>query len=333
MISKGKQSNVTVEDITSVVSEAQILGYYLGITNIPCIIKSPLRLDRNPSFGIHSRDGIHVYYKDFSTQEYGGTFFLLTQLFQLGMEDTIVKVYNDLIKDKKKGADVKIGQMSDQGRVSYSKDVDLQVKVREWKQHDIEYWEQYGISLPWLKFSKTYPISHIIITRKEGTFTITAEKYAYVYVEYKDSIPSLKIYQPYSETFKWTNKHDGSVWDLWQQLPESGDDLIITKSRKDALCIWENTGIPACSLQAESYLPKEHVVQELKDRFKRVHVLYDNDFSKETNIGRIAGENLSKQFGLHQIEMPDSLKIKDTSDLCKREGRAKVKEIINSLIF
>ena len=332
MVSKGRTLNLTAEDITRVIPEVQILGYYLGIDRVPCVISSPLRTDRNPSFGLYSTDGKRIYYKDFSTKEWGDTFFLLSQMWKLDMGQTLNKIYEELVIHKKsKDLSVIVGEMV-KGKVSYSKDVDLKVKVRDWKKHDIEYWEQFGISLPWLKFSNTYPISHMFVTKGDSKFTITSEKYAYVYVEFKDNIPSLKIYQPFSETYKWTNKHDGSVWDLWQQLPEKGDKLIITSSRKDALCIWENTGIPSCSLQAESYLPKEHVVNELKERFDKVYVLYDNDFSKEINYGDLYADDLSKQFGLIKLRLPDELKIKDTSDLCKRDGREKVKQVINKLI-
>ncbi|MBQ1960440.1 MAG: hypothetical protein II349_02840, partial [Akkermansia sp.] len=59
------------------------------------------------------------------------------------------------------------------------------------------------------------------------------------------------------------------------------------------LCIWSNTSIPAISLQGEGYIPKEHVVQQLKDRFEIVYVLYDNDFNSDINNGRIFGEVLS----------------------------------------
>ena len=74
-------------------------------------------------------------------------------------------------------------------------------------------------------------------------------------------------------------------------------------------------------------------IDELKKRFKNVFVLYDNDFNKEVNVGRIAGSKLAEQFGLKQIELPDYLHIKDSSDLCKRDGRNKVKTTINNLIF
>ena len=215
---------------------------------------------------------------------------------------------------------------------TYNKDTNLECKVRPWKSYDFEYWEQYGISEKWLKFGDIYPISHLILTKNGNRFSIPAEKYAYAYVERKDGNISLKIYQPYSTNFKWSNKHDGSVWDLWTKLPEKGEHLIITSSRKDALCIWENTGIPAMSLQAESYLPKQHVVQQLKDRFKYIYVLYDNDFQSDENHGKILGKMMANEFNLIQIEIPIKYRSKDTSDLCKNYGRQFVKDVIFELI-
>ena len=332
MFSKGKPTGLTTKDITDIVPEIQILGHYFDIYKVPCVISSPLRTDKNPSLGLYSLDGHRIYYKDFSTKEYGDSFDLIAKYWGLSRDKVLEKINKEIILPNEK---LKIGTLVEKtikGKISYSKDVDLNVKVREWKQYDIDYWEQFGISLPWLKFSNTYPISHILVKKENKSYTINADKYAYVYVEFKDNTPTLKIYQPFSETFKWTNKHDGSVWDLWTKLPEKGDNLIITSSRKDALCIWENTGIPACSLQAESYLPKEHVVNILKNRFKNIFVLYDNDFDKPINYGDSYAEDLSRQFDLIKIKLPDELLIKDTSDLCKRDGREQVKKTINKLI-
>lgn len=335
MFSKGRVLNITKEDILNYISEGDILKYYLGISKIPCVINSPLRPDKNPSFGMYSLDNKKVYYKDFSTKDTGDTFMLFSKLWNLDMGETLNKIYNDILKNKiSNNSNIEINktEIFKKGKIIYNENIDLKCKIRQWQKHDLLYWEQYGISLDWLIFSNTYPISHIIIKKNNKKYVINADKYAYVYVEFKDKIESLKIYQPFNEKYKWSNKHDGSVWDLWQQLPKFGENLIITSSRKDALCIWENSGIPACSLQAESYLPKKHVIQELKDRFKNIYVLYDNDFDKEKNYGDIYGEELSKQFELIKLKLPDELKVKDTSDLCKTYGRKKVKEIINNLI-
>ena len=99
------------------------------------------------------------------------------------------------------------------------------------------------------------------------------------------------------------------------------------------MCIWENTRIPACGLQAESYLPKEHVVEELKNRFKRIYVLYDNDFTQEVNRGHEYGKLFAETFGLTQIELPIRLGSKDSSDLCKSRGREVLRETIFKLIY
>ena len=324
---------VDLETILDSVRELDILSYYLGISNVPCIIKSPLRLDRHPSFGIYSRDGKRIYYHDFATKDRGSIFQLLMKLWDVNYNEMLQRIDKDLSKIPSCKNNISITKTTlNNSSKTYNKDTNLECKVRPWKNYDFEYWEQYGISEEWLKFGDIYPISHLILTKNGNRFSIPAEKYAYAYVERKDGNISLKIYQPYSTNFKWSNKHDGSVWDLWTKLPEKGEHLIITSSRKDALCIWENTGIPAISLQAESYLPKQHVVQQLKDRFKYIYVLYDNDFQSDENHGRILGEMMANEFNLIQIEIPIKYRSKDTSDLCKNYGRQQVKEVIFQLI-
>lgn len=324
---------VDLETILNSVREVDILSYYLGISNVPCIIKSPLRLDRHPSFGIYSRDGKKIYYHDFATKDRGSIFQLLMKLWNVDYNEMLQQIDKDLPKIPSCKNNISITKTTlNNNSKTYNKDTNLECKVRPWKSYDFEYWEQYGISEKWLKFGDIYPISHLILTKNGNKFSIPAEKYAYAYVERKDGNISLKIYQPYSTNYKWSNKHDGSVWDLWTKIPEKGEHLIITSSRKDALCIWENTGIPAMSLQAESYLPKQHVVQQLKDRFKYIYALYDNDFQSDENHGRILGEMMANKFNLIQIEIPIKYRSKDTSDLCKNYGRQQVKEVIFQLI-
>lgn len=333
MFSKGKNT-ITLDEILNKVSEFQILTYYFNITQLPCVINSPLRVDRNPSFGLFVNEKGAVNYKDFKTKEFGGLFNLLMQYWKLDFQDTLAKIYEDLSKFQNSNADrefkIKTGSRKKSKHV-YSSTTDLQCKTRDWKQFDLDFWAKYGISKAWLDFGKIYPITHLIITKNKKTFIIPADKYAYAYIELKDQIPSIKVYQPYSSTHKWLNKHDASVWDLWEQLPESGEILIITSSRKDALCLWENTGIPSCSLQAESYIPKKHVVQQLKDRFKKIFVLYDNDFDKEENYGRELGKEIAQEFDLIQIEIPEKYKSKDPSDLFKNHNKKTLIEVIDNL--
>ncbi len=324
MVARGSDST-SIEKVNDLYSDFDIAHKYLGITCVPEVINSPLRQDNNPSLGLFINNRTNsLWFKDFGSGEKGSLYDLLARMWNVSKD----KVYDRILEDmpapaliRKRGAKVY--------RKSAGK---VEVRVREWRDYDIAYWDSYGVSLPWLKFGEIYPISHIIITKNGHSYPIPVEKYAYVYVERKDGIVSFKIYQPYSKEYKWMSKHDSSVWDLWTKIPEKGDKLIITSSRKDALAIWSNTGIPALSLQGEGYIPKEHVVQQLKDRYNKVYVLYDNDFQSEENHGRMYGKMIAEKFNVTQIEIPEKWESKDPSDLVKNHGREVLREVIYKLV-
>lgn len=324
MVARGSDST-SIEKVNDLYSDFDIAHKYLGITCVPEVINSPLRQDNNPSLGLFINNRTNsLWFKDFGSGEKGSLYDLLAKMWNISKD----KVYDRILEDMPAPALIR-----KHGVKVYRKSAGkVEVRVREWRDYDIAYWDSYGISLPWLKFGEIYPISHIIITKNGHSYPIPAEKYAYVYVERKDGIVSFKIYQPYSKEYKWMSKHDSSVWDLWTKIPEKGDKLIITSSRKDALAIWSNTGIPALSLQGEGYIPKEHVVQQLKDRYNKVYVLYDDDFQSEENHGRMYGKMIAERFNVTQIEIPEKWESKDPSDVVKNHGREVLKQIIYELV-
>lgn len=324
MVARGSDST-SIEKVNDLYSDFDIAHKYLGITCVPEVINSPLRQDNNPSLGLFINNRTNsLWFKDFGSGEKGSLYDLLAKMWNVSKD----KVYDKILEDMPAPAPIR-----KHGVKVYRKSAGkVEVRVREWRDYDIAYWDSYGISLPWLKFGEIYPISHIILTKNGHSYPIPAEKYAYVYVERKDGIVSFKIYQPYSKEYKWMSKHDSSVWDLWTKIPEKGDKLIITSSRKDALAIWSNTGIPALSLQGEGYIPKEHVVQQLKDRYNKVYVLYDNDFQSEENHGRMYGKMIAERFNVTQIEIPEKWGSKDPSDVVKNHGREVLRQIIYELV-
>lgn len=329
--SKGRNS-ISLDDILSKVTEADILAFYLGITQIPCIINSPLREDKRPSFGLYSLDGNRIYYTDLSTKDKGGIFDLLSNLWGTSYGNTLQRIYEDLPKFST-NLNVKAYSPKTVSIHNYSQSTDLQCKIREWKSHDIEYWESYGISLEWLKYAEVYPISHKIVIKDGHRYVFGADKYAYAYVEHKEGKVTLKIYQPFNKNgYKWSSNIDRSVWSLWTKIPERGDNLIIGSSMKDCLNLICNLGIPAICLQGEGYLPKPHVMEELKSRYKNIIVFYDNDYTNPNNPGRKDSIELSKQYDLKRVEIPEVYKSKDPSDLFKNYGKDKYLEIMKEIL-
>ena len=320
--------SVGLDTLLGKTSEFDIMRFYLNIDVLPALINSPLRQDRNASVSIFSPDGVKVFYKDFGTGEHGSIFDLLGRMWNRTFSETITKIWDDI--DRVKHNRINLNRTR-RGVIHKSNSI-LEVRTRQWFDYDIEYWSSYGISMEWLKFGDVYPISYILITRDNITKIIPAEKLAYVYVERKDGRVSLKVYQPKSQRLKWLSKHDSSVWDLWSRLPDRGDTLFITSSRKDALCLWENTGIPSVSLQGEGYVPKEKVINQLKERFGRVIIFFDNDYDKDENHGHIYASRLSGMFDLDMVEIPSEYKSKDPSDLFKNHGAKTFRRVIKELV-
>lgn len=325
MICHSKPS-VSLGDIYSRVTDEDLLSYYFNIRHIPCILNSPLREDHNPSFVIYYNKSGKLVFFDFGTKEYGGMIDLISKYFHLSFKDTICKIYlelNHIVLPTTNKKTFHVKKLFLQHST-----MKIEVKARELQQYDLDYWNQYGINKEWLNFGNIYPISDIFIEKENETFTIPAEKYAYAYVEFKDGKQTIKVYQPFSKNFKWMSNHDASVWDLWQQLPQTGDKLIITSSRKDALCLWANLNIPACCLQGESHIPKDHVIQQLIDRFKQVYIFYDNDKDKNQNVGQLNAQKLIEKYNLINIKIEDEYNCKDPSDLYKKYGKEKFLQIL-----
>lgn len=327
MVSKGTDT-ISIDDVRRITTDYEVVNKYLGISVVPSNINSILREDKNPSLCIFPyKDGL--FYKDFGTNQSGNIYQLLSLYWNIPLN----QVYRKIVTDFNSNNKLSCCKKSSKTIIKRKSNINIKVKIRNWKPWDIEYWSSYGISLKWLEYCDIYPISHIFLIHQNGEqLIISADKYAYVYVERKDNKVSLKIYQPYSTNFKWMSKHDASVWDLWTKIPEKGDKLIITSSRKDALCLWANTGIPSLSLQGEGYVPKEKVINQLKERYSKIYVFYDNDFENKVNNGRNYGRILAEKFNLQQIEIPTEYKSKDPSDLYKNWGKEVFLNVINQLI-
>lgn len=327
----GKTSrSISANDVFSKCTEADIAGTYFGVSRIPCKMSSPLRVDKHPSFSFYVTSTGHINYKDYATGETGNIINLLEQYWDCSYSDVLCRLYDDMICDKGvEITDSKHCVRKNTAKIDYTKP-DINVKIRDWKQYDLDYWNSYGITLKWLEYAKVYPISHTIITKTEEglstTYTIPADKYSYVYVEKKDDIIQFKIYRPFNtDGFKWFSRMDGSVVSLWTKLPETGDSVCVCSSLKDALCLWANAGIPSIAVQGEGYSMSDTAIGVLRQRFKHLFVCFDND-----EPGLEDAVKFSERTGFTNVVLPQFKEGKDISDLMKSLGadKDKFREII-----
>ena len=324
MFSKGTDSKVL--EIKHKLSEIDIVSYYFNITKLPARICSPLRQDKKPSFGIFSRDGEHVYWKDFATGDRGSVTDLMMKLWGLSYEETWLKIYSEMNYT----GSVRVQKTLTRPKVTLLSEGKAQIETQErpWRQQDLDYWESYGISKEWLTFANVHPISYIVIVRGDNRVIMPADELAYIFLEFKEGITTAKVYQPLNKKgFKWLSSHDRSVISLWTKVPNKGDNIVICSSLKDALCLWANTGIPAIAPQGEGYSLSDTAVNELKKRYKTIYILFDND-----KPGLADGKSLAEKTGFTNIVLPQFTGGKDVSDAYKVLGKNKFTKLILSLI-
>ena len=326
MISKGEKSEEYID--ISHIREADIAAYYLGIKSIPCLIASPLRQDKKPSFSLFSNNGEEVGFIDYSTREHGSIITLLMRLWNCSFIEAKKRIANDMGDFNTNIYIRKNNSIIHKTPIRTNSNIDLKCKIREWRDYDIKYWDSYGIPLKWLKYADVYPISHKIVIKDNISYTFGADKYAYAYVEFKEGKTTLKIYQPFNKSgHKWSNRHDKSVISLWTKVPNTGDKVCICSSLKDALCLWANTGIPSLAIQGEGYSISNTAINELKKRFKKVYICLDND-----KAGLEDSKILASKTGFINVVLPQFNGGKDISDLYKvLQDKDKFKQTILKL--
>lgn len=309
--------NITIDWILSKVTEYDIYAKYIGQFKVGMIYNSPFRKDKNPSFGIYySKRTKQLLFKDHGTGECGNVIKFVS-LFTGKTE------YNDILSDivDKLNITNNTKLVSSKQYIPPTETV-IGVVRQEFTDVDINYWKQFNISINTLKKFNVNSIKYYLCNGiVKGTYKRENPMYAYkVYNNFK-------IYRPLADKYtKWRNNLTDYDIQGYEQLPQKGDILFITKSMKDVMCLHE-MGYLAVSPSSEStFLPKD-VLEQLKMRFKRIIILFDRDVA-----GVKRSRKLSRETGLEAIFINKKFKAKDVSDAVKANSFEEIKNWLNETI-
>ena len=309
--------NITLDWILSKVTEYDIYAKYIGQFKVGMIYNSPFRKDKNPSFGIYySKRTKQLLFKDHGTGECGNVIKFVS-LFTGKTE------YNDILSDivDKLNITNNTKLVSSKQYIQPTETV-IGVVRQEFNDVDINYWKQFNISINTLKKFNVNSIKYYLCNGiVKGTYKRENPMYAYkVYNNFK-------IYRPLADKYtKWRNNLTDYDIQGYEQLPQKGDILFITKSMKDVMCLHE-MGYPAVSPSSEStFLPKD-VLEQLKTRFKRIIILFDRDIA-----GVKRSRKLSRETGLEAMFINKKFKAKDVSDAVKANSFEEIKNWLDETI-
>lgn len=310
---KDNVSTVTLEWILSKVTEYDIYSAYLGNFKVGMIYNSPFRKDKNPSFGCYySRKTKQLMFKDHGTGDCGNVI-KFVQLYT-GLTN-YSDILNDIVNKLKITNDTQL--VSSKQYIPTAETV-IGVVRQDFTQIDVDYWGQFNISTKTLKKFDVSSIKYYLCNGiVKGIYKDTNPMYAYkVYNHFK-------IYKPLADKYtKWRNNLTENDIQGFKQLPKTGDTLIITKSLKDVMCLYE-MGIPAISPSSESTWITDKALEGILKRFKTVLICFDRDTAGLRNLRKI-----SLKTSLKWLIMPKRFNAKDISDAIKVNGFETVKKYI-----
>lgn len=200
----------------------------------------------------------------------------------------------------------------------------IKPKFRQWLQRDYKYWKvDFSIQKPTLEHYDVKPVQWYLLNDK----FIQGEKLTYSYfVDEEDKVKYYKVYSPLSLTFKWISNCKAHHYQGYNQLPMSGDLLIITKSLKDVMALYQY-GYNAIAPGSESARIEDDFMRLLHRRFEKVILLFDND-----DAGIKGANRIKYHHGIDSIIIPYEYHAKDISDAVKLHGFDKGREIMKGLL-
>ena len=309
------------ESILKEVSEEEIMRHYLNFEfEIGRMYNSPLRDDDVPSFNVYYSEYQELRFKDFNGSQ-GTCFDLVMLLNNCNFYEAICHINDEFgLGLGGRVSEKKLSYKKFKAEISDKKCL-IQFKPQEFTAIDKKYWFKYGITKSTLEYFKVYSAKYVYMN-KQLLFRYTNSSPIYCY-KFENKV---KVYRPLQPkgVYKWLSNAKMDTIQGHAQLIYEQNTLIITKSLKDVMCLWE-LGYESIAPQAETTHLDESILANIIENYKNIYILFDNDAA-----GIFGAETLQKKIPGSKV-IYISLE-KDISDVIELHGIDVANELIKNLV-
>ena len=309
---------MSLKDLLEKLNDLDIYTYYLGPIKLGKLMNSPLRTDdRNPSFAVFKGRNNTLLFKDHGSGEAGNALKFMKLYKGIDSREQLERELLRIVRHANPNQIIK----SNTYVTNFNTDIGI---VRQpFTDVDKQYWKQFHISIDTLKKFQVFSIKYFLCNRVvQGTYKESSPMYAYkVYDKFK-------IYRPLASKYtKWrTNLTNRHVQGLAELPKEGGNLLIITKSLKDVMCLYE-MGYYAIAASSETTFIPEDILKSLRSKWKQILILYDRD---KTGVNK--SRTYNKTYKLDAFFVHKKFESKDISDAIKSNGYTTVKKWLNETL-
>lgn len=323
------QPKITKELILSRFSEEQLVEYYLHIPVKKGLFRSPLRRDKQPTCSFYRNKSGTLIFKDFATGQHLNIFDVVQTIFRCNYFDSLRIIANDfgIVRDNalhKNPGKINLNPI----KIKDKEISKIQIEVQEFTDSELKWWGKYGISKDILNRFNVYSCKYIFLNDQ---LFAESQQHCPIFGYYGKKYQGLELwrcYFPKRTSFRFITNWPSKKIQGYDQLPKKGKLLVITKSMKDSMCLY-SCGITACAPNSENLFIPDKVLEDLKNRFENIVVLYDNDRPGLYNMAKIRKEHPE----LTYVFIPKRYGSKDISDFYKDHGRKETLNLIKTFIL
>ena len=306
---------MSLKDLLEKVDDYAIYSYYLGEFKVGQLMNSPLRSDdKMPSFAIFKgRNGV-LLFKDHGTGEYGNALKFIKLYRGIQTRDELERELLRIVR--RINPNETVVSVNRERVMGSGLPADIGIVRQPFTEADKMYWKQFHISLDTLRKFNVFSIKYFLCNRVvRGTYKEASPMYAYKVFD------RFKIYRPLASKYtKWrTNLTNRHVQGLAELPKEGGNLLIITKSLKDVMCLYE-MGFYAISPSSETTFIPEDILQSLRCKWKHIVILFDRD-----KTGMYKAREYSKRYRFDALFVNKRFNAKDISDAVKYNSFTQVR--------
>lgn len=323
------QPKITKELILSRFSEEQLMEYYLHIPVKKGLFRSPLRRDKQPTCSFYRNKSGTLIFKDFATGQHLNIFDVVQSILRCDYFESLRIIANDfgIVRDNalhKNPGKINLNPI----KIKDKEISKIQIEVQEFTDSELKWWGRYGISKDILKRFNVYSCKHVFLNDQ---LFAESQQHCPIFGYYGKKYQGLELwrcYFPKRTSFRFITNWPSKKIQGYDQLPKKGKLLVITKSMKDSMCLY-SCGITACAPNSENLFIPDKVLEDLKNRFENIVVLYDNDRPGLYNMAKIRKEHPE----LTYVFIPKRYGSKDISDFYKDHGRKETLNLIKTFIL
>lgn len=318
------EPKITKEFLLSKNNEETYMTYYLGIPVKKGLFKSPLRSDNHVTCSFFRGKSGNLYFKDFASGKCLTFEGVVMEKFGCNYSTALKIIARDFgySHDSAPKKAVKI-----QPKFEEEKQTFIQAEIKDFSEAELKWWGSFGITKDILNRFKVFSCKTIFLN---GNIYAQSAQHSPIYGYYfgkKENVEQWRIYMPKRKEFRFIGNVSTKTIQGYKQLPKNGKLVVITKSMKDVMCLY-SLGISAVAPNSETQFVTDKILEELKQRFKYVALLYDNDLTGVRFTNKIRKQHPE----LIVTMIPRNTGAKDISDYYHMYGKVKTQELIKSSI-